>query len=90
MSGFKNSRSNRLRMIRDPPNRPGEILMLGWSQSTRIGDSYRSWQRLPGSERIRAVMNLNIELYAVEGTSCGCTKTSKNCYPLSTPDGLGT
>jgi hypothetical protein len=24
-------------------------------------DEYRSWQRLPGSERIRAVMDLNLE-----------------------------
>jgi hypothetical protein len=30
-------------------------------------DEYRSWQRLPGSERIRAVMDLNLELYALKG-----------------------
>jgi hypothetical protein len=30
-------------------------------------DEYRSWQRLPGSERIRAVMDLNLGLYAMKG-----------------------
>jgi hypothetical protein len=30
-------------------------------------DEYRSWQRLPGSERIRAVMDLNLDLYAMKG-----------------------
>jgi hypothetical protein len=26
-------------------------------------DEYRSWQRLPGRERIRAVMDLNLDLF---------------------------
>jgi hypothetical protein len=26
-------------------------------------DEYRLWQRLPGSERLRAVMDLNMDLY---------------------------
>jgi hypothetical protein len=26
-----------------------------------------TWQRLPGSERIRAVMDLNLDLYAMKG-----------------------
>jgi hypothetical protein len=30
-------------------------------------DEYRAWQRLPGSERIRAVMDLNLELSAIKG-----------------------
>jgi hypothetical protein len=30
-------------------------------------DQIRSWQRLPGSERIRAVMDLNLDLYALKG-----------------------
>ena len=30
-------------------------------------DEYRAWQRLPGSERIRAVMDLNLELQALKG-----------------------
>jgi len=30
-------------------------------------DEYRSWQRLPGSEWIRAVMDLNLDLYAMKG-----------------------
>jgi hypothetical protein len=30
-------------------------------------DEYRLWQRLPGSERLRAVMNLNLDLYALKG-----------------------
>jgi hypothetical protein len=29
-------------------------------------DEYRAWQRLPGSERIRAVMELNLDLYAMK------------------------
>jgi hypothetical protein len=30
-------------------------------------DEYRLWQRLPGSERIRAVMDLNMDLYGLKG-----------------------
>jgi hypothetical protein len=30
-------------------------------------DEYRVWQLMPGSERIRAVMDLNLELYAIKG-----------------------
>ncbi len=30
-------------------------------------DEYRSWQRLPRSERIRAVMDLNLDLYSLKG-----------------------
>jgi len=30
-------------------------------------DEYRAWQCLPGSERIRAVMELNLDLYAMKG-----------------------
>jgi hypothetical protein len=30
-------------------------------------DEYRSWQRLPGSERIRAVMDLKLDLYMMKG-----------------------
>jgi hypothetical protein len=29
-------------------------------------DEYRAWQRLPGRERIRAVMDLNLDLYAMK------------------------
>jgi hypothetical protein len=53
-------------------------------------DEYRSWQRLPGSERIRAVMDLNLDLYAMKGQAAGCTKTSWNRYLFSTPDRLDT
>jgi hypothetical protein len=28
---------------------------------------YRAWQRLPASERIRAVMDLTLDLYALKG-----------------------
>jgi hypothetical protein len=50
-------------------------------------DEYRSWQRVPGSERIRAVMDLNLDLYAMKGQAA---ETSKNSYLLSTPDRLDT
>jgi hypothetical protein len=30
-------------------------------------DEYRAWQCLPGSERVRAVMELNLDLYAMKG-----------------------
>jgi hypothetical protein len=30
-------------------------------------DQYRAWQRLPASERIRAVMDLTLDLYALKG-----------------------
>lgn len=30
-------------------------------------DERVAWQRLPGSERIRAVMDLNLELWAMKG-----------------------
>jgi len=30
-------------------------------------DEYRAWQRLPGSERILSVMDLNLERYRMKG-----------------------
>ena len=38
-------------------------------------DEYRSWQRLPGSERIRAVVDLNLDLYAMKGQAADAPRT---------------
>ena len=38
---------------------------------------YRSWQRLQGSERIRAVMDLTLELYAMKGQSADAPKLQR-------------
>ena len=40
-------------------------------------DEYRSWQRLPGSERIRAVMDLNLELYAMKGQAADAPRLQR-------------
>lgn len=40
-------------------------------------DEYRSWQRLPGSERIRAVMDLNLELYALKGQTADAPRLQR-------------
>jgi hypothetical protein len=40
-------------------------------------DEYRSWQRLSGSERIRAVMDLNIELYAMKGQAADAPRLQR-------------
>src|ERR1700728_4598090 len=37
------------------------------SHTEMKADQYRAWQRLPANERIRAVMELNLELYALKG-----------------------
>jgi hypothetical protein len=37
------------------------------SHTEMKADQYRAWQRLPANERIRAVMDLNLELYALKG-----------------------
>jgi hypothetical protein len=40
-------------------------------------DEYRSWQRLPGSERIRAVMDLNLDLYAMKGQAADAPRLQR-------------
>jgi hypothetical protein len=40
-------------------------------------DEYRSWQRLPGSERIRAVMDLTLELYAMKGQAADAPRLQR-------------
>ena len=40
-------------------------------------DEYRAWQRLPGSERIRAVMDLNLELYAMKGQAADAPRLQR-------------
>lgn len=40
-------------------------------------DEYRAWQRLPGSERIRAVMDLNLELYALKGQAADAPRLQR-------------
>ena len=40
-------------------------------------DEYRSWQRLPGSERIRAVMDLNLELFALKGQAADAPRLQR-------------
>src|ERR1700733_8679482 len=40
-------------------------------------DQYRAWQRLPANERIRAVMDLNLELYALKGGASDATRLQR-------------
>jgi len=40
-------------------------------------DEYRSWQRLPGSERIRAVWISNLDLYTMKGQAGDAPRPSK-------------
>jgi hypothetical protein len=40
-------------------------------------DEFRSWQRLPGSERIRAVMDLNLELLALKGQAADAPRLQR-------------
>jgi hypothetical protein len=45
-------------------------------------DEYRSWQRLPGRERIRAVMDLNLDLYALKGQSADAPRLQRTVVSL--------
>jgi len=49
-------------------------------------DEYRSWQRLPGSERIRAVMDLNLDLYAMKGQAADAPRLQRTliCFQRRT------
>jgi hypothetical protein len=47
------------------------------SLSAMKADEYRDWQRLPGSERIRAVMDLNLELYAMKGQTADAPRLQR-------------
>jgi hypothetical protein len=40
-------------------------------------DEYRSWQLLPGRERIRAVMDLNLDLYAMKGQAADAPRLQR-------------
>lgn len=40
-------------------------------------DEYRAWQGLPGSERIRAVMDLNLDLYAMKGQAADAPRLQR-------------
>jgi hypothetical protein len=44
---------------------------------TMKADEIRAWQRLPGSERIRAVMDLNLELYAMKGQAADAPRLQR-------------
>ena len=37
------------------------------SHEAMKADQYRAWQSLPASERIRAVMDLTLDLYSLKG-----------------------
>jgi hypothetical protein len=39
--------------------------------------SFLAWQRLPGSERIRAVMDLNLDLYAMKGQAADAPRLQR-------------
>ena len=45
-------------------------------------DEYRFWQRLPGSERIRAVMDLNLDLYAIKGQAADAPRLQRTLIRL--------
>jgi hypothetical protein len=53
-------------------------------------DEYRSWQRLSGSERIRAVMDLNLDLYTMKGQAADAPRLQRTLNLPSTPDRLDT
>jgi hypothetical protein len=45
-------------------------------------DEYRSWQSLPDSERIRAVMDLNRDLYAMKGRATGASRLQRTVVSI--------
>jgi hypothetical protein len=45
-------------------------------------DEYCAWQRLPGRERIRAVMDLNLDLYALKGRSADAPRLQRTVVRL--------
>ncbi|NNM61301.1 MAG: hypothetical protein HKM03_03960 [Steroidobacteraceae bacterium] len=45
-------------------------------------DEYRAWQRLPGRERIRAVMDLNLDLYALKGRAVDAPRLQRTVVSL--------
>ena len=45
-------------------------------------DEYRSWQCLSGSERIRAVMDLNLDLYAMKGQAADAPRLQRTLICL--------
>jgi hypothetical protein len=45
-------------------------------------DEYRSRRRLPGQERIRAVMDLNLDLYALKGQSADAPRLQRTVVRL--------
>jgi hypothetical protein len=40
-------------------------------------DEYRAWQRLPGSERNRAVIDLNLDLHALKGQAADAPRLQR-------------
>lgn len=45
-------------------------------------DEYRVWQRLSGRDRIRAVMDLNLDLYALKGHSADAPRLQRTVVSL--------
>ncbi len=45
-------------------------------------DEYRAWQRLPGRERIRAVMELNLDLYAMKNQAADPPRLQRTVVSL--------
>ena len=45
-------------------------------------DEYRVWQRLPGRERIRAVMDLNLDLYAMNRQAADAPRLQRTVVSL--------
>ena len=45
-------------------------------------DEYRAWQRLPGRERIRAVMELNLDLYAMKKPAADAPRLQRTVVSL--------
>jgi hypothetical protein len=50
-------------------------------------DDIRDWQRLPGSERIRAVSELTTALYVLKGQSSNVQRLQRTLVRIKRPPG---